>query len=263
MVALQRIAPCLTFQSSADRLRRRLASNVRLCKTILCSMTGTNVKTEQAPQINGKDAQFWDKTARKYAASPIGDEAGFERTLARTRVLMASGARVLELGCGTGTVALRLADAAQSYLATDISERMIAIAQEKLAVHQGGLNGLLSFRQATADTLARENKRYDVVIGLNFLHLAGHLPAVLGHIQALLAPGGLFISKTPCVGDMNPLIRLAIPFMRLVGKAPSVTVFSAASLERAIRDAGFEIMENERHGSKGKDVRPFIVARAP
>jgi ubiquinone/menaquinone biosynthesis C-methylase UbiE len=213
--------------------------------------------------MSEKDARFWDKAARKYAAARIDDEAGFERTLARTRALIPPGAKVLELGCGTGTAALRLADAAESYLATDISARMIEIALEKLANTPGkGLNGQLSFRQATASTLLRENARYDAVIGLNYLHLAGDLPAVLGHIRSLLARGGLLISKTPCVGDMNPLIRVAIPLMRLVGKAPSVTIFSAAALEEAIRAAGFEIVASERHGSKKRDIRPFIAARA-
>ncbi|GEN23031.1 hypothetical protein HCU01_09800 [Halomonas cupida] len=218
---------------------------------------------EQKQQISGSDARFWDKTARKYSTSPIGDEAGFERTLARTRALMVPGARVLELGCGTGTAALRLADATESYLATDISANMIAIAQERLAGAQQNEQSIpLSFRQATADTLVDEHIRYDAVLGFNYLHLAGDLPAVLGGIHSLLAPGGLFISKTPCVGDMSPLIRLAIPVMRLVGKAPSVTTFSTASLEEAICAAGFEILENERHGSKKSDRRPFIVARA-
>lgn len=219
---------------------------------------------EREQQTRGNDAAFWDKAALKYAASPIADEAGFERTLARTRALMTPSARVLELGCGTGTAALRLADAAESYLATDFSARMIAIAQDKLAMaRQNGLNAQLSFRQATAGTLAREGASYDVVLGFSYLHLAGNLPAVLGHIQTLLAPGGLFISKTPCVGDMNPLIRFAIPLMRLVGKAPSVTTFSATTLEHAICAAGFEILENARHGSKSGDFRPFIVARTP
>ena len=217
---------------------------------------------ELEQRMSGRDVQFWDTTARKYAASPIDDEAGFERTLARTRALIAPGARALELGCGTGTAALRLADAAKSYLATDISRQMIAIAQQKLTTaRENRLNERLSFRQATADILACESERYDVILGFNYLHLAGNLPTVLGHIRALLAPGGVFVSKTPCVGDMSPLIRLAIPLMRLVGKAPSVTTFSAASLEDAIRAAGFAILANERHGSKKSDFRPFIVAR--
>lgn len=215
--------------------------------------------------MSNQDARFWDKAARKYAASPIDDEAGFERTLARTRALIVPGTRVLELGCGTGTAALRLADAAQSYLATDISAGMIAIAQEKLEkAREGGLKGELSFRQATAETLVRENARYDVVIGFNYLHLAGNLPAVLDDIRSLLAPGGTFVSKTPCLGEMNVIIRLVIPLMRLVGKAPGcVSSFSAASLEEAMRTAGFAILENERHGSKKRDFRAFIVARAP
>lgn len=213
--------------------------------------------------MSGKDARFWDKYARKYAAYPIQDEAGFERTLARTRALLSPGARVLELGCGTGTAALRLADAAASYLGTDISAGMIAIAKEKQeSARPGDLRDRLVFRQSTADVLAREEQRYDSVIGFSYLHLAGNLPDLLVHIRSLLVPGGIFISKTPCIGDMSVLIRLAIPLMRLVGKAPSVTTFTAASLEQAIREAGFAILENVRHGSKGKDIRPFIVARA-
>ncbi|QSR34833.1 SAM-dependent methyltransferase [Marinobacterium iners] len=210
------------------------------------------------------DARFWDRAAKKHAASLIDDEAGFERTLARTRALMSPDARVLELGCGTGTAALRLADSVKSYVGTDISAGMIAIAQEKLeTARQSGLNATLAFRQATADTLAREGVQYDVVLAFNYLHLAGSLPVVLAQIHSMLVPGGLFIAKTPCVGDMNPLIRLAIPVMRLVGKAPSVvTTCSSGSLVQAIGEAGFEILENERHGTKKSDYRPFIVARA-
>lgn len=140
---------------------------------------------------------------------------------------------------------------------------MIAIAQEKLArAHQADMSYQLSFRQATVSALAREGASYDVVLGFNYFHLAGNLPALLGDIRVLLSSGGLFVSKTPCVGDMSLLIRLAIPLMRLVGKAPSVTTFTAAELEEAICAAGFEIVENERHGSKKNDIRPFIVARA-
>jgi hypothetical protein len=61
---------------------------------------------------------------------------------------------------------------------------------------------------------------------------------------------------------MNPLIRLVLlPVMRVVGLAPTVGVFGAAELERHIREAGFDILANESHASKGMDARPFIVAR--
>lgn len=214
--------------------------------------------------MSEKDARFWDKAARKYAATPIEDVTGFERTLARTRALIASEARVLELGCGTGTMALRLADAAGRYLATDLSSEMILIAQEKLqAARLNGLDTPLVFRQATADTLASELTRYDVVLGFSYLHLAGSLPVVLAHIRSLLTPGGLFISRTPCIGEMNPLIGVSIPIMRLVGIAPSsVTACTADSLAAQITEAGFEILAIERHGTLKREPRPFIVARA-
>ena len=77
------------------------------------------------------DARFWDRSARKYAAGPIADMAGYERTLERTRHHLKGGDTIFEFGCGTGTTALRLAPFAQRIVATDISAEMIAIARGK------------------------------------------------------------------------------------------------------------------------------------
>lgn len=211
-----------------------------------------------------KDALFWNRTAGEYAASPIKDQAGFEKTLARTRDLIVPGDRVLEIGCGTGTVALLMADSAISYLATDLSTVMISIAQEKLEVsRKNGMCSELEFRHGTADSLVCECKRYDVVLGFNYLHLVRDLTSELKHVHSLLRTGGLFISKTPCIGEMNQLIRFAIPIMRLVGKAPSVVnPLTAKSLVKMITEAGFEVLGTERHGTEKIDFRPFIVARA-
>jgi len=204
------------------------------------------------------DARFWDRSSRNYAKSPISDQAGYECTLERTRALLKSNDRVLELGCGTGTTALRLASGVESYLATDLSTGMIAIANEKRAANP---IPALAFRAEMAEALASEAARFDVVLAFNYLHLVRDLAGTLRSIHALLAPGGLFISKTPCLGDMNPLIRLALPIARAIGKAPYVSVFRAQELSEFIAAAGFEILSTEGHASRGKDSRPFIVAR--
>lgn len=205
------------------------------------------------------DARFWDRSSRRYAMGAIADPAGYERTLDRTRALLRPRDHVLELGCGTGTTALRLAGEVDGYLATDISAAMIAIADGKYA--SGPVPGLV-FRTATAEALTPDAARFDAILGFNYLHLVRDLPGTLRRIHALLAAGGLFVSKTPCVGDMNPLIRLALlPAMRAIGKAPYAGVFRKADLSRHMSDAGFVILTIESHATQGDDHRPYIVAR--
>lgn len=205
------------------------------------------------------DVRFWDRTSRKYAKGAIADQAGYERTLDRTRALLGSCDKVLELGCGTGTTALRLAGDVQDYLATDASAGMIAIANEN---HAAALIPTLVFRTATAEALMLEAPQWNAVLGFNYLHLVRDLPGTLRRIHTSLAAEGLFISKTPCVGDMNPLIPLALlPVMRAIGKAPYAGVFRATDLSEHIRAAGFDVLATENHATRGNDNRPYIVAR--
>ncbi|WP_372424714.1 class I SAM-dependent methyltransferase [Salinarimonas chemoclinalis] len=207
------------------------------------------------------DARFWDRVARRYAKARIRDEAGFARTLAATAARLAPEARVLELGCGTGTAALRLAPAVADYLATDVSGEMIAIAREK--ARAAGCAGP-TLAQASVEEIAAPPGGFDAVLAFNVLHLLPDRAAALARVRALLAPGGLLISKTPCLSEMNPVLRLVVPAMRLVGMAPSTVGFVAAErLEAEMRAAGFEIVERARHGSKPRDPRIYLVARRP
>ena len=55
------------------------------------------------------DPTFWDRKAAEYAASPIKDEAAYERKLELTRAALPDNAEILEIGCGAGArPALRL-----------------------------------------------------------------------------------------------------------------------------------------------------------
>lgn len=209
------------------------------------------------------DARFWSRLAPKYAADPVADLPGYERTLARVAGLLKPADQVVEFGCGTGSTALRLAPGVAGYLATDLSAGMIGIARGKLL--EASCRSL-RFEVATAEAMAAvagASGAWDVALGFNWLHLVPDPPAAIRAVRALVRPGGLFVTKTPCLGDMNPLIGLAIPVMRLFGKAPAtVRRFGGADLERELVAAGFAIEAVERHGSKGKDARPFVIARA-
>ena len=204
------------------------------------------------------DAQFWDRIARKYATDPIADIAGYERTLERTRHYLNGNEAAFEFGCGTGTTALRLAPSVGRIMATDLSGEMIAIAREK--AHAEGC-GNITFEVARPEAAPWPDGTFDVAFGFNVLHLLAEREAALRGVHRLLRPGGLFISKTPCLKEMNPLIRLAVPLMQLIGKAPHVAFLSAGDIEGELVAAGFEIIERARHASRGKDPRPFLVAR--
>lgn len=208
-----------------------------------------------------RKARFWDRIAVKYAADPISDMAGYEATLRRVQGLLSTNHDVLEIGCGTGTTALRLAPFTRRLRATDVSAGMISIARKKLAavpVPQ------LSFDLADADTPVASPGEYDAVLAFNLLHLVTDLDRALELAMQALRPGGLLISKTACIAELNPLIRyLALPVMRAVGKAPHVLRFDADALKSAIARQGMDIVSVERHGTRGKDFRVFIVARKP
>ncbi|MGO4739134.1 class I SAM-dependent methyltransferase [Bosea sp. 2KB_26] len=205
-----------------------------------------------------KDTRFWDRAARKYAAGPIADMAGYERTLERTQHYLKGSDTVLEFGCGTGTTALRLAPHVGRIVATDISGEMIGIARGKA---QAADCGNVAFEVATPGAISEPDATFDVALGFNVLHLIAAREETLAGLHRLLKPGGIFISKTPCLKEMNPLLRLAVPLMQRIGKAPYVSFLSTEDLEREIAAAGFEMIGRERHASRGRDARPFLVAR--
>lgn len=216
--------------------------------------------SQRSAQIAGK-ARFWDRIAAQYAADPIADMAGYETTLRRVQGLLSKDQDVLEIGCGTGATALRLAPFTRRLLATDISVGMIAIARERAAANPVPQ---LSLAVADADSTIAGHGEFDAVLAFNLLHLVTDLDRALELAMQALRPGGLLICKTACIAEMNPLIRyLAIPVMRAVGKAPHVLCFDADALVSAIARQGMNIVSVERHGTLGKDFRVFVVARKP
>lgn len=196
-------------------------------------------------------AEFWDGISQKYSKTAIRNIDAYHASLARTRTYLNAEDRVLEMGCGTGSTAILLAPEVALYTGSDISPGMIEIARGKTDAPTH-----LDFTVATAedDTLGAS---YDVVMAFNLLHLVDDLRATLRHMHAITRPGGLIITKTPCLGDKKWLFGPLLWVMQRVGKAPQALLFTIAELERAIKEAGFEIIEAEDYGSR------YIVARKP
>lgn len=204
-----------------------------------------------------KDIRFWNRIADKYARSPIADEASYLKKLEMTRALLTPDSDVLELGCGTGSTAIAHAPFVKRIVATDISARMLEFADAK--AREAGADNV-EFRQASFDEAAAGGGDFDVVLCLSLIHLLPNREDAIRKVLDLLKPGGVFVSSTACLRDMNPLIRLILPLGRAVGLFPSVEVFRGDDLLQSVRDAGFTIEHSWR---PAKDKAMFIIARKP
>jgi arsenite methyltransferase len=204
-------------------------------------------------------AKFWDDLAEKYAATPVRDVPAFERKKAITREHLRPDSSVLEIGCGTGSLALELAPSAGHIHALDVSAEMLRIAGQKkdaqrvanVTFQQGTLDGALPF--------ARE--QFDVALAYSILHLVPDRRRVLEGLYALLKPGGYLISSNVCLGGSWVPYGALITMMRWIGKAPHVAIYDRPTIFREMREAGFVECEEKDVGAS--KLVAFIVARKP
>jgi ubiquinone/menaquinone biosynthesis C-methylase UbiE len=201
--------------------------------------------------------RYWDRMAGRYAAMRIRDAGAYEHTLARTTAWLSPDDNVVEFGCGTGTSALRLAPSARHIDATDFSAAMIEIANKKAQAEQAGN---LTFRRADLFDAAAVPGPYDAALAFNFLQLMADLPAALAAVARRLKPGGLFISKSVCLGERGwRTARVIVRGLRSTGVLPPIQFLAIVALERAIEDAGFEILERDLFSQRPPSL--FLVAR--
>jgi 2-polyprenyl-3-methyl-5-hydroxy-6-metoxy-1,4-benzoquinol methylase len=198
---------------------------------------------------------FWDRIAPRYARQPVADPAAYEAKLTDVIARLHPRDRVLEIGCGTGSTALRMAPHSGHVTASDISERMIEIAHAKLV---DGAPANVDFVKADAADKV-DGAPFDVICAFSLLHLVPDLSGLLMRVRSQIAPDGLFLSKTVCLKDGPVAVRLFVRLLRAVGIAPPIVWLSRDDVEAELRKAGFEI-EEVRFFGKGR-LNPFIVAR--
>ncbi len=112
-----------------------------------------------------------------------------------------AGQRVLDLACGTGTLALLLADEGWNVTGLDVSAAMLAQARAKAMYAH--LTGQVDFVEGDMRMVQHvlAAAAYDLVTctydSLNYLHTEADLAACFRSVAYALVPNGLF------VGDMN------------------------------------------------------------
>lgn len=206
------------------------------------------------------EAAFWNQLAERYARQPVANPGAFERKIAITRSRMKPSDVVLDVGCGTGSLALRLAASAAAVHGLDVSSEMIRIARSK-AQAEGTKN--VSFHVGPFDEGFErfEPESLDAICAYSLLHLVADRPAALDLVYRLLKPGGFFVSSTVCLGESwipyGPILRA----MRWLGKAPRVSILRKRSLEAELGSAGFVGLDQPDVGAQ--PTIAFIVAEKP
>jgi phosphatidylethanolamine/phosphatidyl-N-methylethanolamine N-methyltransferase len=145
------------------------------------------------------EKRFWDRFATYYDS--FIDKV-FRKTyktiLENINSDLNSNCKVLEIGTGTGIIPFSIYSKVSSIIATDISSRMIQIANQKL-IHSKIRN--IDFQIQDSYNLTFPDKSFDVVIASNLLHLLFEPEKPIKEIMRVMKDNGIFIAPTLCVGE--------------------------------------------------------------
>ena len=199
---------------------------------------------------------FWDKRSKKYDDAIRDHDAIYEKRIQKARSLLKGTDVVLDFACATGEISLDVAPHVSQVHGIDLSEKMIELANNKARERQ---IDNISFGRTDAFDQRLANQSFSAIMAFNIFHLLDDAPKVLDRLHDLLAPSGLLISETPCLGKRNWIIRSLIKFAVFIGLAPMIRDMMVADLESLVSSQNFEILETEISDEK-KGVQ-WVLAR--
>jgi ubiquinone/menaquinone biosynthesis C-methylase UbiE len=175
------------------------------------------------------------------------------------------GQRVLDVGCGTGALALRAAAKGAWVKGIDVNPQMLEIARSR--ARQAKLEHRVEWAEmGVAELESEEAASYDVVVsGLCFSELtADEVSFALEQARRVLKPRGLLLLVDEIVPDrlpqrvLNTVLR--VPLSVLVYLWSQTTTHAVADLPHKVQKAGF-VVESTRLQNLGSLLE--LVARRP
>ena len=162
---------------------------------------------------------FYEQDWVRHLAGDIFHPGGPEltqRTIATMN--LQPGSSIADLGCGTGTSALMLAEnPGLNINAIDLSADNIRRAQDRL-LSTAGLLGTVQFQQADVHQLPFENGQFDGVLAECTFSLFPDQQTVLDEVKRVLKPSGQFGVTDMAVGGPLPddIASIVAPWTCLV-----------------------------------------------
>ncbi|ANZ19581.1 methyltransferase family protein [Streptomyces noursei ATCC 11455] len=173
------------------------------------------------PPLPDPSAAYWQAAAATYDDEPdhgLGDPAVRAAWAARLRTwLPAAPGDVLDLGCGTGSLALLATEQGHRVTGVDRSPAMVDRARTKLAGRPA------TFVVGDAAQPPVGERRFDAVLVRHVLWALPDPSAALHHWAALLAPGGRLVLVEGRWGESAPMGLTAAELTALTAPLASRT----------------------------------------
>src|SRR5260370_42522988 len=103
-----------------------------------------------------------------------------------------AGLRMLDIGCGGGILSEPVAGLGARVLGADPSQTNIEAAK----LHAAAAGIAVDYRATTAEALADEDERFDVVLAMEGVEHVADLALFIGRCAKMVRPGGLMITAT-------------------------------------------------------------------
>lgn len=149
----------------------------------------------------------WDRMAQPYQRELDRCFASVvDGVVARAR--LQAGERILDLGTGTGSIAIRaaaLAGAGGHVTGVDISSEMLALARERASAL--GL-GTVTFREGRAEAIPADSSAFDIVLASLSLMYVIDRAAAAREIARVLRPHGRFVAAVWAAAADCDIVRL-------------------------------------------------------
>ncbi len=172
--------------------------------------------------------------ARSYLTSAV-HAAGADLDQMAELVGRRPGAVALDMGCGGGHAAFRLAPLVDGVVAYDLSADMLAVVAE-----EAGRRGLgnLTTAQGVAEHLPFPAAAFDVVVSRYSTHHWHDLAAGLAEARRVLKPGGLAVFMD-VVAPASPLLDTWLQALELLRDPSHVRDYAVAEWQAMLAVAGF------------------------
>lgn len=146
-------------------------------------------------------------------------------------------ARVLDLGCGGGEAAFRVAPHVAEVVACDAAAQVLAAVASTAA--ERGLDNI-RVQQAAAERLPFPDASFDAVLCRFTVHRLHDLNAGLWQIRRVIKPGGLAL-LVDAVAPADLVLDAHLQAVELLHDASHVRDYSVAELSAALARAGFAV----------------------